>query len=87
MSRWVIEALGTEEASTVEVEWDTWNIGIVEGDRFRAVYSCFTEADALRLKAALEWYDALEQGIVKGAAAPCRKKPVRPARKPAPKRK
>lgn len=81
---WVIEKIATDDASTMEVEWDTWNIGIVEDDRFRAVYSCFSEADAIRLKTALEWFEQFEKGTVRPAVIPAKKRPV--AKKPVAKR-
>lgn len=80
---WVIEKISTDDASTMDVDWDTWNIGLVEDDQFRAIYSCFSEEDARRLKAALEWFEQFERGLVRPAVIPPKKrtpikrKPVR----------
>lgn len=80
---WVIEKIGTDEPGVAETDWDTWNIGVVEDDCFRVVYSCFAEEDARRLKTALEWFEQFEKGNVRPAVIPTKKrtpakrKPVR----------
>lgn len=63
---WIIETILTDEPSSVDVDWDTWNIGVVEKGRFRVVYTCFCEEDAIKLKSALEIYDMYEAGVVPG---------------------
>lgn len=77
---WVIERLCTDEPGVAETDWDTWNIGLVEDDQFRAIYSCFSEDDARRLKAALEWFEQFEKGMVRPAVVPPKKR--QPAKKP-----
>ena len=82
---WVIEQISTDEPGVAETDWDTWNVGLVENDRFRVIYSCFAEADAVRLKTALEWFEQFEKGNIRPAVVPPKKRPARkaPAKKPA----
>ena len=54
---WAIEEIKTMDEET-ESGWDQYRIGIVEDGTFRMVYTAESLDDAVKLKAALEWYES-----------------------------
>jgi len=88
---WIVQTLLTDDPSGVEVAWDTWNIGVCEDGLFRALYCCYSQEDADRLVAALEWYETFQYGVVPADAPkpPEAKKPrgAKSLKKPATRRR
>lgn len=80
---WIIEEILSDDPGSIEVGWDTYNVGLVEEGRFRSIYSCWCEADAKRLVRALDMDDLWETGVCPGI--PVRRPPAR--KKPATKKK
>jgi hypothetical protein len=62
---WVQQKVSSDEPGFMSVEWDTFNVGTVEGDEYKCKYSCFTQEDCDHLLAALRWYDSFSAGVIK----------------------
>ena len=78
-TQWVIQKIVAEDPGSMTVEWDTFNIGVIEEDQFRAIYSCWTKMDADFLLTAIKWYTSFKEGsilaIEPGKAVPLKKVP------------
>lgn len=78
-TQWILQKIIAEDPSPMAVEWDTYNIGVVEDGVFRVIYSCFALPDAEFLIGALGWYTSFKEGNIvgleTGKAAP--KKPAK----------
>jgi hypothetical protein len=66
---WVVQKVVAEDPGAMVVEWDTFNIGVVEGDTFRAIYTCWSQPDADFLLSALRWYTSFKEGRIPGVEA------------------
>jgi len=67
-NQWVIERLSPSEND--DVEWDSFNLGIVEEGFFRTVGTFFSEEDALKFKGSVEWLETLEEFTISAAPVP-----------------
>ena len=78
---WVCQKILADDPGAVAVEWDTFNVGLLEEGHFRTVYSCWSQEDADYLLASLRWYSEFqEQGIMSGIPKTARAKRVLPKR-------
>jgi len=74
---WVCQKILADDPGSVVVEWDTFNVGLLEDGSFRTVYSCWSQEDADFLLASLRWYsDFQEQGIMSSLPKTIRPKRV-----------
>jgi len=63
---WVTQQIKTDDPGVVSVDWDTYNIGVIEDNVFRTIYSCWSEKDAEYLISALNWYSTfVADGVIK----------------------
>ncbi len=80
-TKWVVQKVSADDPGSMMVEWDTFNVGILEGANFRTIYSCWSEEDANFLLTALQWYTSFKEGniigVESGKATPPSKKPRR----------
>jgi len=62
----------------MSVDWDTYNIGVLEGGKFRTIYTCWSIDDANFLLTALGWYTTFKEGSIpdveSGKAVPVKTK-------------
>ena len=58
---WIYQEIRTDSPSSVNPDWDTWQVGLIEDGKFRSIYHCFGEEEAIHLVSALNWYDNLEE--------------------------
>jgi hypothetical protein len=65
-TKWVQQIISADDPGAMDVEWDTFNIGTVEQDRFRTIYACWSKEDADFLLTALRWYTSFKEGKVMG---------------------
>jgi hypothetical protein len=75
---YLIERLDPNDGD--DVEWTQFNLGISEDGFFRTVATFFDENDALKFKAAVEWYEDLESFQL-SITAPTRAIPPKTKRK------
>ena len=85
-TQWVIQVISMDEPGA-NVEWDTYNVGVIEDGQFQTIYTCYKSHDAQFLLGALRWYASFKEGMIEpletGKAVPV--KP--PAKKKAPVRR
>ncbi len=62
-TQWVIQVIAMDDPGT-QVEWDTYNVGVIEEGQFKTIYTCFQEHDAEFLLGALKWYTTFKEGMV-----------------------
>lgn len=67
-NQWVIERLDPEDGASVDFE--VFNLGIVEEGFFRTVGTFFDENDATKFRAAIEWLETLEEFTISAAPVP-----------------
>ena len=66
---WVVQKVVAEDPGSMMVEWDTFNVGVIEGDQFRVIYTCWSQPDADLLLSALRWYTSFKEGCIPGVEA------------------
>ncbi len=72
MNEWVLARLDPNEGD--DVDWESFNIGLVEDGVFRTVFTCFSEEDARYALAAFRWFDTFKDGVIADASIPQRPK-------------
>lgn len=78
---WVCQKIQADDPGAVSVEWDTFNIGLLEDGLFRTVYSCWSQDDANYLLASLRWYSEFQDhGIMSAIPKTSHSKRVLPKR-------
>jgi hypothetical protein len=65
-TKWVQQIISADDPGAMTVEWDTFNIGNIEQDRFRTIYACWSKEDADFLLSALRWYTSFKEGNIGG---------------------
>jgi len=65
-TQWVLQKVLAEDPGPMSVEWDTFNIGVIEDGVFRTIYSCYAQTDADFLQGALRWYTSFKEGNIPG---------------------
>ena len=74
---WVVQKIQADDPGAVSVEWDTFNIGLLEDGLFRTVYSCWSQDDADYLLASLRWFSEFQDhGIMQAIPKTPRSKRV-----------
>jgi hypothetical protein len=71
IQEWVLQTVLCDDPGAMAVDWDTFNIGVVEDGVFRSIYSCWCLPDAEHLLSALRWYSTFSKdGIIKEPVQP-----------------
>lgn len=81
-TQWVLQKIIAEDPGSMAVEWDTFNIGVIEDNTFRTIYSCYSQPDADFLLGALGWYTTFKEGSILGIE-PGKALPKKPVKKKA----
>lgn len=59
---WLIEK--HDPADGDDVEWEQYSLGICEDGFFRPIGVFYSEEDAVKFRAAIQWLESLESGIL-----------------------
>lgn len=63
---WVLQKINCDDPGAMNVDWDTFNVGLLENGEFRSIYSCWDQQDANHVLSALRWYETFtKDGIIK----------------------
>ena len=75
---WISQKILPDDPGSMAVDWDTFNVGLLEDGVFRTIYSCWSQEDADFLLAAVRWYSEFQdQGVMTSPSPATRlKKPV-----------
>jgi hypothetical protein len=68
-TQWVLQVISADDPGAMSVDWDTFNIGVIEGGKFRTIYACWSQEDADFLLSGLRWYTTFKEGSI-GATEP-----------------
>ena len=62
---WISQKILPDDPGTLVVDWDTFNVGLLEEGQFRTIYTCWSQEDADYILAALRWFSEFqEKGIM-----------------------
>lgn len=82
---WISQKILPDDPGSIMVEWDTFNIGLLEDGVFRTIYSCWSQEDADYLLAALRWFSEFQDAGVMRATKPSSIPKRRPVKRAKPK--